>query len=208
MAYFDYGNTRLRARLSHILPVRTLERLSESTTIDGFLSALSKTSYQSAVEEASAISHGLECAENALAIDMIKITGDLRKYYSDESAEYMQLILLRYDLMNVMVILRGLINHLASEEIKRSLVLIGLIPKTILMTLAESSNVPNAINKMVTFKLPYAFPLMQFLREKKVVSSEAVNRFLRKWYYHDLFSHLDSKDENAQIIFEQIRTER
>jgi vacuolar-type H+-ATPase subunit C/Vma6 len=149
----------------------------------------------------------LECAENALAIDMVKVTEDLKKYYSDESAVYIQLILRRYDLMNIMVILKGLIHHQASVEIKGSLVLIGSIPNTILMTLAESITITNAINKMISFKLPYAFPLMQFLREKKTVSSEAVNRFLRKWYYRDLFSHLDLKDENAQIFFEQIKTE-
>jgi ATP synthase A1 C subunit len=206
-SFFDYGNTRLRARLSRSLSFRTLERLSESANIEGFLSALSKTSYQSAVEEASATSHGLECAENALGIDMVKITEDLKKYYSEESAEYIQLILRRYDLMNIMVILKGLIHHLPSVEIKRSLVLIGSIPDTILMTLAECSDVTIAINKMVTFELPYAFPLMQFLREKNAVSSDAVNQFLRKWYYGDLFSHLDLKDENGQIIFEQIKTE-
>ena len=55
-SFFDYGNTRLRARLSHRLSVRTLERLSESTNIEGFLSALSKTPYQSVVAEAYATS--------------------------------------------------------------------------------------------------------------------------------------------------------
>jgi ATP synthase A1 C subunit len=207
MPSFDYGNTRLRARLSHMLSVRTLERLSESANIEGFLSALSKTIYQSVVAEAYATSHGLECAENALAREMQKITEDLKKYYSDKSAEYMQLILNRYDLMNVMVILKGLIHHVASEEIKRSLVLIGTIPNTILMTLAESSNTTDAINKMVSFQLPYFLPLMQFLREKKAVSSENVNQVLREWYYRDFFSHLDLRDENAKILSEQIKTE-
>jgi vacuolar-type H+-ATPase subunit C/Vma6 len=153
MSFFDYGNTRLRARLSRMLSVRTLERLSESINIEAFLSALLKTPYKSVVEEAYATSHGLECAENALAMDLIKINEDLKKYYSEKSAEYIKLILDRSDLMNVMVILRGLIHQLTSEEIKRSLVLIGTIPNTILMTLAESLTVTVAINKMVSFQL-------------------------------------------------------
>jgi ATP synthase A1 C subunit len=206
-SFFDYGNTRLRARLSGMLSVRALERLGESNNIEEFLSALSKTPYKSVVEEAYATSHGLECAENALAIDMVKITEDLKKYYSDKSTEYMQLILSRYDLMNVMVILRGLIHQIAPVEIKRSLVLNGIIPNTIMMTLAESLNITDAINKMISFQLPYSVPLMQFLREKKAISSENVNRFLRQWYYRNLFSHLDLKDENGQILSEEIKTE-
>jgi V/A-type H+-transporting ATPase subunit C len=207
MSFFDYGNTRLRARLSRMLSVRTLERLSESINIEAFLSALLKTPYKSVVEEAYATSHGLECAENALAMDLIKINEDLKKYYSEKSAEYIKLILDRSDLMNVMVILRGLIHQLTSEEIKRSLVLIGTIPNTILMTLAESLTVTVAINKMVSFRLPFALPLMQFLREKKAISSENINVFLRKWYYRDLFSRLDLKNENAKMFSEQIKTE-
>jgi vacuolar-type H+-ATPase subunit C/Vma6 len=207
MSFFDYGNTRLRARLSHLLSIRLLERLSETTNVDALLSALTKTAYQSVVEEAYATTHGLECVENALILDMVKIAEDLKKYYSDKSAEYMQLILNRYDLMNMMLILRGLIHHIPSAEIKRSLTFIGNIPNTILMNLAESLNVMDAINKMVSFQLPLSFPLMQLLREKKAITEEIVSYFLRQWYYRDLFSHLDLKDENARILSDVMKTE-
>ncbi len=207
MSFFDYGNTRLRAKVSRLLSMRLLDRLSETASMDVFLSALTKTSYQSVVEEAYATAHGLECAENALTMDMVKLAGDLKKYYSEQSAEYIQLILNRYDLLNIMVILRGLNHHLPSAEIKRSLFMMGSISKPILMTLAESLNTADAINKMISFQMPLSFPLMQFLREKKAITDDTVNFFLQRWVYQDLFSHLDLRDENARILSAVMKTE-
>jgi vacuolar-type H+-ATPase subunit C/Vma6 len=42
MSTFDYGNTRLRARLSRLLAKETLEELTRADNMDGFLSLLIK----------------------------------------------------------------------------------------------------------------------------------------------------------------------
>ena len=43
MALYDYGNTRLRARISRLQSIQTLESFSDLTSIDSFVSSLTKT---------------------------------------------------------------------------------------------------------------------------------------------------------------------
>ena len=73
MALYDYGNTRLRARLSRLQSIETLETFSDLTSIDSLISALTKTSYQESIETALTYAHGYSCVAEAMRSELNRL---------------------------------------------------------------------------------------------------------------------------------------
>ena len=76
MSTFDYGNTRLRARISHLLSKEMLEELTRVENIDGFLSLLIKTTYKPSIEKALTYSAGIRTVHIFLEHESEKLLAD------------------------------------------------------------------------------------------------------------------------------------
>jgi V/A-type H+-transporting ATPase subunit C len=206
-SFFDYGNARLKARISRLLTHKMLERLCEVNSVEELVSALTKTAYKPFIEKACLSAVALGCVEEALVLAMSGVAEDLKRFYQQDSANLVRPLLARYDLINIILILRGLIYKTPSEEIKRSLFLMGTIPNSILMKLAESLNFKDAINTMVALQMPHSDLLLKILAEKKAISDEMISLSLWKGYFTDFVSFFNSKDENSKILADVIKTE-
>ena len=86
MADFDYGNTRLRAMKSRLIPRRTLEGLAEAGSVQGLINALTDTAYREAVEAALVRLVGMDCLAEALRNDLVATVGKARRSGSQDRA--------------------------------------------------------------------------------------------------------------------------
>ena len=94
MSTYDYGNARLRAMKSQLLPRRELDVLVEANSIQGLIAALTKTAYRKPVETALARTSGLDCVSSAVRDDLINSLGKARKFCNGQAGEKFYLYVL------------------------------------------------------------------------------------------------------------------
>jgi vacuolar-type H+-ATPase subunit C/Vma6 len=202
MALFDYGNTRLRARLSNIQSFEKLESLADLTSIDSFLSALTKTPYKESIETSLTYAHGYACLSQAMRMELGCIADDLGRFYQDAEAKLVRIIFMRDDLLNLKTIVRGQTHEIPLDEMEDSFLSLGTIPLAYLNGLAKAKDLDDAVNKMVVFQLPAAQVLLQLRTEKEKLSSSEISLVLEKWYFQKIKELLKGNSENTQLLQE------
>ncbi len=200
MALYDYGNTRLRARLSQLLPVEKLESFTDFKSIDSLISALTKTPYQESIERALTFAHGYECINQAMKFASAEILNDLMSFYHDDEKVMIRMIFFRYDLQNLKVIFRGIIHKIPVDQMTSSFTYMGTISDSVLKDLAKSENPEDAINRMVVFQLPVAQSLLRLRSSKKELTSSDIELAMEKWYFREIGNMLTGNSEDVQLL--------
>jgi V/A-type H+-transporting ATPase subunit C len=158
---FDYGNARLRAMKSRLLPHRSLVWLTEVGSVQGLITALANTAYREAVAAALVRLTGMDCLSAALRDDLVATLGKARAFYSEVAQALAQLALLRYDVHNVKTILRGLAGHVPANEIGGSTLPIGELRPADIGELVRVADWRMAIDLLATWRLLVAKPLLE-----------------------------------------------
>ena len=200
MALYDYGNTRLRARISNLFSVQALESFSLLNSVDGLISQLSKTHYKDAIEIALTYSHGYGCISEALRRKLIEIQENMRNFYAPEIWEKIKIIFLRSDIQNIKAIIRGIIHKSDAAAIINSLSPLGVIPEQYISRIAQSQNIQDAIDRMAVYKLDFAPELLAMKGSAKLASSAELERILEYWYFSNADAVLKGRDENLDLL--------
>jgi V/A-type H+/Na+-transporting ATPase subunit C len=104
-ADFSYGNTRLRARRGALLRGADYERLI-GEDVDGLLGALERTPYAQDAEAAQR-HDGLWRLHEAIRTHLGRSLEEMRAFYAERVRELVDLLLSRFDLQNVVSVLRA-----------------------------------------------------------------------------------------------------
>ena len=104
-AELAYGNTRLRARRSGLLGDADYERLIGGD-VDGLLAALDGTPYAPDVEAAER-GDGLRRLHDAIRRNMGRTLEEMRAFYAERARELVDLLLSRFDIQNIVSVLRN-----------------------------------------------------------------------------------------------------
>ena len=202
MALFDYGNTRLRARISMLQPIEKLEALAEYASVDSFLSALTKTPYKESIETALTFAHGYDCLSQAMRMELVKIVADLNRFYQESEKRLVNIIFMRDDLLNLITVVRGLIHIIPTDEIEDSFLSLGTITFVYLKELAKAKNLDDMINKMVVYNLPAAQVLLKLRSGKRKLSAAEVELALEKWFFATIDELLKGASEDIALLRE------
>ena len=200
MALYDYGNTRIRARISNLFTIRELESFAELTTIDSLISALSKTHYKDSIEISLTYAHGYGCITEALQRELIGVRRNISRFYDKDLWEKIKIIFLRVDLQNIKTIIRGISHGERIDIIINSLSPLGTIPNQFLTQIAKSKNIASAIDKIVVYKLDFASELLALRSSEKSLFSSEIERILEIWYFKKMSLVLSKRDENTQLL--------
>jgi len=209
MADFDYGNTRLRAMKSRLIPRRALEGLTEVGSVQGLINALTDTAYRDAVEAALVRAVGMECLAEALRNDLVATVGKARRFFRDQAGDLAALVLRRYDLHNVKTVLRGLVRQVPASEILASTLPIGELRPVDLSELARSQNFRAAIDLLATWAAPLSQPLLELRarRRGEGVEVSELELALDRWHVHTAMQVAREADEEGRTLFEALRLE-
>lgn len=200
MALYDYGNTRLRARISNFFSYETLESYAHLTSVDSLISQLSKTHYKDAIEIALTYSHGYGCISDALRRKLVEIQDNLRRFYAPEIWEKIKTIFLRSDVENIKSIIRGIIHKTEPGLIVNAISPLGTIPEQYIQRIAQSKNIQDAIDRMVVYELEFAPALLKLKGTNKFASSAELERELEIWYFTTTEKILKGRDENLSLL--------
>jgi vacuolar-type H+-ATPase subunit C/Vma6 len=113
-ANFDYGNTRLRARKGELLNNVAYERLL-GQGIDGVLDGLADTVY-APPDEAVGRADGLQRLHLAVRARLANSLEQMRSFYSGPARSLVDALLSRFDIQNVISVLRARTQPRASVE--------------------------------------------------------------------------------------------
>lgn len=202
MASYDYGNTRLRARISRLFSIETLENYSDLTAIDSLISALSKSHYKESIEYALTYSNGYTCITEAMKQELKMVMQDINEFYDGVIQERISTVFMRNDLYNIKAIFRGLIHDMSLDDIMDAISPLGTIPDSVLNELAKSKNAQEAISKTSVFKLPFADTLLELNARETPLKSSETETALEKWYFDRIGSLLSSRSTESKILKE------
>jgi V/A-type H+/Na+-transporting ATPase subunit C len=154
-ADFVYGNARLRARKSALLAAREYEALL-GRDIDGILEALAGTAYRPEIEAALAVSGGGCALHEALRRHLARMLAEQRAFYEGRARELVDLLLSRFDLHNLLALLRGLVRGRSAEEILVNVFPLGPLGDAAAQEIARQDELARAVELLVAWRLPDA----------------------------------------------------
>lgn len=124
-ADFVYGNARLRARKGDLLQAADYERLV-GKDVEALLGALAATPYAPDVEAALTRHHGVRRLHEAIRLHLARSLEEMRSFYTGSARELVDLLLSRFDVQNVVTLVRAHAGSSSSaEEALLSIVPVG-----------------------------------------------------------------------------------
>ncbi len=190
MTGFDYGNARLRAMKSRLLPRGRLEALAEMGSIPALIAALTETPYRSTVDAALARASGPAVISRMILLDARETYSRLSRFYQETAWRLLRLVLRRSDVHNVKCILRGLSRSAAPETIAEVWSPPAELDEPLLLEMVRAGEPRAAIDRMAALRLAIARPLLELRQEHPGSDHFDMEVALSRWYYqrawHDL----------------------
>jgi V/A-type H+-transporting ATPase subunit C len=141
---FAYGNTRLRARKVALL----------GRDVDAMLELLADTAYGAEIEAALAVTHGKRALHLALGRHLAQTLADLRAFYEGRSRELVDLLLSRFDLHNLLTLLRGRARGETAEQVLANVVPFGVLGGAAGQEIARQQELARVVELLVSWRLP------------------------------------------------------
>jgi V/A-type H+/Na+-transporting ATPase subunit C len=205
MSDFDYGNARLHALKSRLLPQRELENLADNTSLSGLIAALVQTSYRKPVESALTRASGMDCINEALHLDLTGTLDNIRTFYRDQAAGLVAIVLRAYDVHNLKTILRGLAKNVTPGEILPVLLPVGDLKYFVLADLARSPGTRAAIDLLASMNAPIARPLLQLRAESPGADVPDMEVALDQWYFRVATEYLKDTSQTDEVLFAALK---
>ena len=114
-ADFAYGNARLRARKGSLLQSADYDLLV-GKDVDALLTALDATPYAPEIKTALLRHHGVRRLHEAIRLHLARSLEEMRSFYTGSARDLVNVLLSRFDLHNVIAILRAQAGHPGSAE--------------------------------------------------------------------------------------------
>ena len=125
MPDFPYINARVRAMKSRLLDPGRMEELLAVPTLDAFIQALNNTPYGHDLQEALSRYATLQAVDVALARNFYNTTTKVLSFADGKPRALIEVVLMRWDLINLRIILRGKHSGVHQDDIASSLIPAG-----------------------------------------------------------------------------------
>jgi V/A-type H+/Na+-transporting ATPase subunit C len=196
---YEYANARIRGLRSRLLSAPDLDALAARPDVGDLIGALARTDYGPDLERARETgSGGLALVDEALRRNLSRRLRSVLGFFDAEGPvrpsqgrRLVGMLLARYDLLNVVVILRGKAATAALEAIEAGLVPAGELDDGRLARLAQTPDIAGCIAQLARLRLPYVGPLVAalpaFEQERRLVPLElALRRGFLEWAEREL----------------------
>jgi V/A-type H+-transporting ATPase subunit C len=152
-ADFVYGNTRLRARKSELLGADEYEALL-GRDLEGLFEALAVTAYRPEIEAVLATSDDRRGLHEALRRHLARALSELRAFYEEHARDLVDLLLARFDLHNLLALLRGHVRAQPAEKILANVIPLGTLGDAAAHEIARQPELARAVDLLVSWRLP------------------------------------------------------
>lgn len=150
---FVYGNTRLRARKAQLLTEAAYDALLDRD-VSGVQEALTQTAYRPELEAALARTGGERALERSVRDHLARVLGEMRSFYRGRARELVDVLLARFDLHNLLTLLRGQARAQPAELILEAIVPLGPLADGAAEEIARREDVTAAVDLLIAWRLP------------------------------------------------------
>jgi V/A-type H+-transporting ATPase subunit C len=150
---------------SRLLDAGRIEEFLGAPTLDAFIQALNATPYGHDVQEALSRYPALQAVDAALARNFYRTTTKILNFADGRPRQLIEIVLMRWDLANLRVILRGKHTGVRDEDIAANLLAAGSLHDAALRTLAEQPDVPAVVGALSGLNHPFVTPLQEGMAE-------------------------------------------
>ncbi|MGB9590161.1 MAG: V-type ATPase subunit [candidate division WOR-3 bacterium] len=171
----DYGyiNARIRARLSGLLKPDDYERLLSADDLHALFRALKETPYGPSMPSGD---EGIEGILLGIRRHLEKTVSDVLGFSDGEPGELFRIILGRWDVQNLITLLRGKTRGLSADDITRDLVPLGSLDNTRLSELLKEETPSDVLDRLASWNLTLPIKitreLTRFVRDGDLPSAE------------------------------------
>jgi len=141
---YAYINTRVRVMRTKLLDGRALDSALAAGSYPEFLRVLTETDLAANLRETTAEGAGLPELDRALSQNLFATTQKVLGFADGEARREIEVLLMRWDLLNLRTIARGIVGNRGSETILESLIPGGTIKPAALQTAAGSTDLASA----------------------------------------------------------------
>ncbi|MBN1166946.1 MAG: V-type ATP synthase subunit C [Methanospirillaceae archaeon] len=184
-APYIYVSTRLRVRKAKLLPPEEYQRML-NMSLPEIIRLIGETEYQKEVDELGASFEGIDLIETALSWNLAKEFRNVIEIAPGSLKEFTKAYLRRWDIYNVLTILRGKMQGVAPHKIKEVLIPASSLDRFALDRLvAEESNEriidalkSEKIYKVLISEYPDALASGSFARMENELYKDMYKEFL------------------------------
>lgn len=141
---YAYINTRVRVMRTKLLDGRALDAALAAGSYPEFLRVLTETDFASDMREATGEGAGLPELDRALSQNLFTTTQRVLGFAEGDARREIESLLMKWDLVNLKTIARGIISGRGSEAVLDGLIAGGTIKPAALQTAAQSSDLASA----------------------------------------------------------------
>lgn len=203
---YGYANARIRAMKSRLLDARTYNDLLAATSLDQIIQLLADTAYKAEIEATLVKYGGMKCVSEALRANLAHTVGKIKTFFSDRPRELVGILLARWDIFNLVTILRGQARGISTDEILDTLVPAGELTELELREMAQQPGIRATADLMLTWHLPYAGALVGALRGRQDGDLSDVETRLQQLRYGEGLVELGD-DQNDLLVREMLEAE-
>jgi len=207
MGECDYLNARVRAMGAELLHNEFFEQTLSLESEELPMDALLASPYGPALREALTLQDGITAVERALRSDLARCFSRVRAMAPPVARALLDTQLARWDIQNVLAVLRGIETRASPREISSALLPAGAFPEAQLAELAQSPDPVALARKLATWNYLFAFELHDALLERHSLPFD-LSRAERKLYsaYYEWALPLESPvSEDQQIVRSLVR---
>lgn len=168
---------------SRLLDPGRIEELLGLPSLDAFIQALASSPYGHQVQEALSRTAGLQAIDEALARNFYLTTTRILSFADGKARQLIELVLMRWDLTNIRIILRGKHTGRRDEEILANLFPAGRLNDPALKEIVAQSDVAGVVGALGGMDHPLAAPLAAGLRDYHD-TKDLLNLELRLNHFH------------------------
>jgi len=206
----DYGyiNARVKGMKSRLLSEAEQYELIATRDLSSLFERLSNSPYGREIQEALSRTKGLQAFEEAMRRHLVSLTSKILAISEGRPRALLEIIVQRWDLVNLKTILRGKHSNKSEEEILSLLIPAGTMSEAILRELLKQETLRALSEVLATWGNPFFIPLKEGeAKYSKTRNLASLELSLDKFYFNQGLKVTQDGDVNSQMVREVLKTE-
>jgi V/A-type H+/Na+-transporting ATPase subunit C len=205
-APYIYVCTRMRVRKTTLLPREEYMRML-NMSLPEITRIIGETDYKQEIDELGATFKGIDLIEVALSWNLAKEYQKILEITPGHLKQFTQAYLRRWDIQNVLTLIRGKAQGEKAGKIKEVLIPAGSLDRVILDRLLAEDNTDKIVEMLKGYRMYPSVFTREYPLAKESGSFSKLENELYKQFYAEIIEEAESGIKGGNLFLEFIRLE-